>query len=119
MHRITLRADVLFVFVVVIALRAVVVRCVDDLQGIESFKTRPGSMSESSALGRYDIFRDFACKPTLSMCFSRHFLLTPFLTLLIRNWGPDHFAGRVPQTVSLICKNERITQKCGRDPNFL
>ena len=111
---------VLFAFVVVNALRVVVVDCVDDLQGIESFKTRPGSMSESSALGRYDIFRDFACcKGYFSICFSRHFLLTPFLTLLIRNWGPDHFAGRVPQTVSWICTNERSTQKCGRDPNFL
>ena len=61
MHRITLRADVLFVFVVVIALRAVVVRCVDDLECIESLKTRPGSMSESSPLESYDIFRDFEC----------------------------------------------------------
>ena len=50
---------VLFVFVMVIALRVVVVRCVDDLQGIESLKTRPGSMSESSPLESYDIFRDF------------------------------------------------------------
>ena len=50
---------VLFVFVVVIALRAVVVRCVDDLECIASLKTRPGSMSESSLLESYDIFRDF------------------------------------------------------------
>ena len=63
MHRITLRADVLFVFVVVIALRAVVVDCVDDLQGIESFKTRPGSMSESSPLESYANFRDFVFAP--------------------------------------------------------
>ena len=41
---------VVFVFVVVIALRVAVVDCVDDLQGIESLKTRPGSMSESSLL---------------------------------------------------------------------
>ena len=50
---------VLFVFVVVNALRVVVVDCVDGLQGIESLKTRPGSMSESSPLESYDIFRDF------------------------------------------------------------
>ena len=34
--------------------------CVDDLQESESFKTRPGSMSESSALESYANFRDFA-----------------------------------------------------------
>ena len=45
---------VLFVLVVVNALRVVVVDCVDDLQGIESLKTRPGSMSESSPLESYD-----------------------------------------------------------------
>jgi len=50
---------VLFVFVVVNALRVVVVDCVDDLQSIESFKTRPGSMSESSPLESYANFRDF------------------------------------------------------------
>ena len=44
---------VLFVFVVVNALRVVVVGCVDDLHGTESLKTRPGSMSESPALARY------------------------------------------------------------------
>ena len=54
---------VLFVFVVVNALRVVVVDCVDDLQGIESFKTRPGSMSESSPLESYAIFRDFVFAP--------------------------------------------------------
>ena len=43
------------------ALRVVAVLCVDDLQGTESFKTRPGSMSESSPLESYDIFRDFEC----------------------------------------------------------
>ena len=51
---------VLFVFVMVIALRAVVVRCVDDLQDIESLKTRPGSMSDSPALARYDDFSDLS-----------------------------------------------------------
>ena len=54
---------VLFVFVVVNALRVVVVDCVDDLQGIESFKTRPGSMSESSPLESYANFRDFVFAP--------------------------------------------------------
>ena len=44
---------------VVIALRAVVVRCVDDLECNESLNTRPGSMSESSPLESYDIFRVF------------------------------------------------------------
>ena len=44
-----------------VASRVVAVLCVDDLQGTESFKTRPGSMSESSPLESYDIFRDFEC----------------------------------------------------------
>jgi len=50
---------VIFVFVMVIALRVVGVRCVDDLQGTESFKTPFRSVSESPALESYDIFRDF------------------------------------------------------------
>ena len=85
--------DVVSALSVRVALRVVAVLCVDDMQGTESFKTRPGSMSESSPLESYDIFRDFACcKAYFSMCFSRHFLLTPFLPLLIRNWGPDHIS---------------------------
>ena len=38
-----------------VASRGVAVLCVDDLQGTESFKTRPGSMSESSPLESYDV----------------------------------------------------------------
>ncbi len=51
--------DVVSALFVRIALRVVVVDCVDDVQGPESLKTRPGSMSESSPLESYDIFRDF------------------------------------------------------------
>jgi len=54
---------VLLVLGVVNALRVVVVDCVDGLQGIESFKTRPGSMSESSPLESYANFRDFVFAP--------------------------------------------------------
>ena len=39
-----------FVLNVRVALHAVAVVCVDDLQESESLKTRPGSMSESSPL---------------------------------------------------------------------
>ena len=42
-----------------IALRVVALDCVDDFQESESLKTRPGSMSESSPLESYAIFRDF------------------------------------------------------------
>ena len=59
---------VLFAFVVVNALRVVVVDCVDDLQGIESFKTRPGSMSESSPLESYGILRDFGTIRRITIC---------------------------------------------------
>ena len=54
MHRITLRADVLNTTLLIVA-----VLCVDVLQASESFKTRPGSMSESSPLESYDVFRVF------------------------------------------------------------
>jgi len=53
--------DVVSALFVRVALRVVVVDCVDDVQGTESLKTRPGSMSESSPLESYDIFRDFEC----------------------------------------------------------
>jgi hypothetical protein len=42
-----------------VALRVVAAVCVGDVHGTESFKTRPGSMSESSPLESYDVFRDF------------------------------------------------------------
>ena len=51
--------DVVSALFVRIALRVVAVDCVDDVQASESLKTRPGSMSESSPLESYDIFRDF------------------------------------------------------------
>ena len=44
-----------------VASRGVAVLCVDDLQGTESLKTRPWTVSESSPLESYDIFRDFEC----------------------------------------------------------
>ena len=55
-----LLAFVLFVLFMRIALRVAVVDCMDELRETESFKTRPGSMSESSPLESYDIFRDCA-----------------------------------------------------------
>ena len=51
--------DVVSALFVRIALRVVVVDCVDDVQASESLKTRPGSMSESSPLESYDVFRVF------------------------------------------------------------
>ena len=54
-----LLAFVLFVLFMRIALRVAVVDCMDELRETESFKTRPGSMSESSPLESYDIFSDF------------------------------------------------------------
>ncbi len=50
-----------FVCFAVNVLRVVVARRVGDVQRCESFKTRPGSMSESSALESYATFRDFEC----------------------------------------------------------
>ena len=51
---------VLFAFVVVNALRVIAVVCVDGLQGTASFPTPFRSVSESSALESYGIFRDCA-----------------------------------------------------------
>ena len=50
---------VAFVLVVRVALLVVALLCVDVLQGSESLKTRPGSMSESPPLESSDIFSDF------------------------------------------------------------
>ena len=63
MHRITLRADVLNTTLLIVA-----VLCVDVLQASESLKTRPGSMSESSPLESYDIFRDFVHRGGFLRC---------------------------------------------------
>ena len=52
---------VVVVFVCRYCVAVVVVRCVGDLECIESLKTRPGSMSESSPLESYDLFCDFEC----------------------------------------------------------
>ena len=46
--------------VCVFALRVVAVLCVDDMKGTVSFKTRQGSVSESSALESYDNFSDLS-----------------------------------------------------------
>ena len=56
-------ARIVWVFVlnVRIALRVVARVCVDELQGTESFATPFRSVSESSPLESYDIFRDFEC----------------------------------------------------------
>jgi hypothetical protein len=43
-----------------VALRVVAVLCVDDMKGTVSFKTRQGSVSESSALESYDHFSDLS-----------------------------------------------------------
>ena len=53
--------DVVSALFVRTALRIAVVDWLDDVQTSESLKTRPGSMSESSPLESYDIFRDFEC----------------------------------------------------------
>ncbi len=50
---------VAFTLVVRVALLVVAVLCVDVLEGSESSKTRPGSMSESPPLESYDTFSDF------------------------------------------------------------
>ena len=50
--------DVVSAVFVRTALRVVALYCVGDVQASESLKTRPGSMSESSALARYALFRD-------------------------------------------------------------
>ena len=52
--------DVVSALSVRVALRVGAAVCVDDLQGTESFKTRPGSMSESSPLESYGSFSGYA-----------------------------------------------------------
>ena len=53
--------DVVSALFVRTALRIVAVAWLGDVQASESLKTRPGSMSESSPLESYEIFRDFEC----------------------------------------------------------
>ena len=52
--------DVVSALFVRVALACRSVSCVDVLQESESFKTRPGSMSDSPALARYDDFSDLS-----------------------------------------------------------
>jgi len=57
--------DVVSALFVRTALRIVAVAWLGDVHASESLKTRPGSMSESSPLESYEIFREFESVPSL------------------------------------------------------